>query len=287
MFSEGKPIDPNIPLHVQKVQDGSYVRIHYRLRGGAPGQGRQACFSFSEGKCSYGTRCIFSRTTTKICCDVCGSENHVPEECIHYGRGSYDPRLDPNALKEAERAAARNRTPPSSLRPTEPLHPPPKSLLKKYLPWSSWTSKQSAIWHGTDYEEQYEWVEEEPVHARRAKPPSHPPVKRTGARLRPRMNSSGKRSPTPPRSKRARLATSSGARQPPLLAAPPRKREPKRRKEPEAVSAETVGTNPKAEGRRLIPSGTQHAICHSPKKTQGCQNLDLIQKVRTVLSQEG
>ena len=122
---KGKPIDPRIPLRAQKLQEGSHVRIHCRLRGRAAGDGRQECFSFVEGRLSYGIRCLFSHDTTRVCCDVCGSEDHVPEECLYYGGGNYDHRLDPNALKEAERAAARNRTPPSRLRPAEPSHPPP------------------------------------------------------------------------------------------------------------------------------------------------------------------
>ena len=40
----GKAINAEIPLSAQNVQEGSYLRVHYRLRGGAPGQGRQECF---------------------------------------------------------------------------------------------------------------------------------------------------------------------------------------------------------------------------------------------------
>ena len=229
---EGKPIDSRTPSRAQHMQEGSYARIHYRLRGGAPGRGRQECFSFVEGRCSYGMRCLFSHDTTRVCCDVCGSEDHVPEECVYYGGSSYDSQVDPNALKEAERAAARNRTTPSRLRPAEPSHPPPKSILRKYHhPWSRWPTRQSSIWYGTEDEEQEERVEEEPVRTRRAAPPSPPKVVRCGARLRPRSDGSGKRPPTPPRSKRARPATSSGVPQPPPQVRPLSRREPTRRKE--------------------------------------------------------
>ena len=275
-----KPIDPEVPLRAQKVQEGSYVRVHYRLRCGVPGQGRAECFSFVEGRCSYGTRCLFSHDTARICCNVCGSEHHVPEECIYYGGGNYDPQQDPNALKEAERAAARNRTPPFRLRPTEPSHPPPKSVLKKYPPWSRWDSKQVNIWYGTDYDEPEEWVEEEPVRTRRAKPPSPPKVLRTGARLRPRADGSGKRPPTPPRSKRVRPATSSSACQPPPPATPSRRREPKRRQEPQVVPAsiKIEGINQKTEVRSLVPKGsvgrsTQPAPAPRKRKAAKAPNL--------------
>ena len=167
----GKPIDPGIPLRVQNVQEGNYLRIHYRLRGRAPGQGRQECYSFVEGRCTYEIQCLFSHDTSRVCCSVRGSVDHVQEQRVYNGGGNYDPQLDPNALEEAERAAARNRTPPSRLRPAEPSHPPPQSIWNKYHSWSSWPHRHSNIWYGTDDEEQEEWLEPEP---RRVKPPSPP-----------------------------------------------------------------------------------------------------------------
>ena len=49
----GKASNPNIPLVDQGIGEGSYVRVHYRLRGGAPKRGRQECHSFVEGRCIY------------------------------------------------------------------------------------------------------------------------------------------------------------------------------------------------------------------------------------------
>ena len=97
---EGKPIDPRVSLRTQNVKEGSYARIHYRLGAGSNEAGKSAIAS-----CSYGMRCLFSHDTSRICCTVRGCEDHVQEERVCYGGGSYNPQLDPNALKEAERAA--------------------------------------------------------------------------------------------------------------------------------------------------------------------------------------
>ena len=64
---EGKPIDPRVPLRAQNVKEGSYARIHCRLRGGVK-RGREECFSFVEGRCGYGTRCLIS---------------HYPQNMLH------------------------------------------------------------------------------------------------------------------------------------------------------------------------------------------------------------
>ena len=66
----GKPINPQIPLRVQGAQEGSYLRIHYHLRGGAPGKGRQECYSFVAGRCTYRVRCIYSHDTEGENCRV-------------------------------------------------------------------------------------------------------------------------------------------------------------------------------------------------------------------------
>ena len=194
----GNPLSLQSLYMLKNVQEGSYLRIHYRLRGGAPKRGRPGrldCFSFVEGRCSYGTRRLFSHATTRVCCTVRGSVDHVPEECVYYGGGSYDPQLDPNALKEAERAAARNRTSTPPLKPAEPSHHPPKSIWNKHHPWSDRPNRQSDIWYGSDDEEQEEWSK------KACQDPQSPPkAVRAGARLCPRLDGSGKRPATPPTS---------------------------------------------------------------------------------------
>ena len=183
-------------------------------------------YSLVEGRCTvrctYGLRCIFSHDTSRVCCKVRSSVDHIQEECVYKGGGSYDPQLDPNALKEAERAAARNRT---------------------SIPKSGTVPMMKSRRNGLNQN----W---------RVKPPSPPKAPRTGARLRPRSDGSGKCPPTPPRAKR--VTATSSVRGSPFQVAPPRKREPKRRKEPQSVPAMTriEGTSPKAEVKQLVPKAS-------------------------------
>ena len=173
----GKASNPNIPLVDQGVGEGSYVRVHYRLRGGAPKRGRQECHSFVEGRCIYGARCIYKHDPNPDQCKLCGNPDHAAAQRIYYGGGSYDPNLDPMVLKEAERAAARNKTPPWQTRPAEPDHPPPFSVWSKYHSWSEVSDKQRSIWYCDDEEDVL--VEEEPPKPKRDKPPSPPRIRRS------------------------------------------------------------------------------------------------------------
>ena len=91
-----KVIDSRAPLCAQEVVEGSVLRIHYRLRGGAPGSGRQPeCYSFVEGRCEYGSRCQFYHEQQGSSCGICWSNDHSWEQCIRYGGGQYDPNKDP------------------------------------------------------------------------------------------------------------------------------------------------------------------------------------------------
>ena len=107
-------------------------------------------------------RCLFSHDTSRVCCSVCGSVDHIQEECLCNGGGSYS--LIPTRLKK------RN----EQLLEIEPLHHALGRLNLRILhlrqygtsnSWSSWPHKRSNIWYGTDDEEQEEWVEPEPIGA--------------------------------------------------------------------------------------------------------------------------
>ena len=171
----GKARNPNIPLVDQGIGEGSYVRVHYRLRGGAPKRGRQERHSFVEGRCIYGARCIYKHDPNPDQRKLCGNPDHAAAQRIYYGGGSYDPNLDPMVLREAERAAARNKTPPWQTRLAEPDHPPPFSVWPKYHSWSEVSDKQRSIWYCDDEEDVL--VEEEPPKPKRDKFPSPPKIR--------------------------------------------------------------------------------------------------------------
>ena len=40
-----KALDLGLPLKDQGVEEGSVLRIHYRVRGGAPGDGQPECYA--------------------------------------------------------------------------------------------------------------------------------------------------------------------------------------------------------------------------------------------------
>ena len=179
---------------------------------------------------------------------------------MYYGGGSYNPRLDPNALKEAERAAARNRTPPSRLRPAEPSHPPPKSILKNTILGQVWHNRESHIWYGTD-DGQQEWVEVEPERTRMAKPPS------------------------PPKVYGLALDFVQGPTQSPSQVVPPRRREPPQRREPQTVFARTQleGTSQKAEVKQLVPKGSvgrSMQPASAPKKLKAAKAYTVLERAR-------
>ena len=70
-----KVIDPRAPFGAHEVVEGSVLRVHYRLRGGAPGSGHQPeCYSFVEGRCEYGSRCQFYHEQRGSSCTICGSD---------------------------------------------------------------------------------------------------------------------------------------------------------------------------------------------------------------------
>ena len=118
-----------------------------------------------------------------------------------------------------------------------------------------------------------------------AKPPSPPKVVWASARLRPRSDGSGKRPPTPPRSKRARSAASSSAHQPPPQVVPPRRREPPQRREPQTVFARTKieGTSQKAEVKQLVPKGSvgrSMQPASAPKKLKVAEAYTVLKRAR-------
>ena len=86
-----KVIDPRAPLCAQGVVEASVLRIHYRLRGGAPGGGQP------------GSRCHFYHEQRGSSCTICGSDDHSWEQCMSYGGGQYDANKDPRVLAAAEK----------------------------------------------------------------------------------------------------------------------------------------------------------------------------------------
>ena len=68
-----KIIDPRAPLCAQEVVEGSVLRIHYHLRGGAPGSGRQPeCYSLVKGDANMEVGANFIMSTEVVVAEFVG-----------------------------------------------------------------------------------------------------------------------------------------------------------------------------------------------------------------------
>ena len=88
----GNPLSLQSLYMLKNVQEGSYLRIHYRLIEAEPLNGVDRVDWNASVLWKVGV--VMGRdalATTRVCCTVRGSVDHVPEERVYYGGGSYDP----------------------------------------------------------------------------------------------------------------------------------------------------------------------------------------------------